>query len=133
MRAHTVWIASDGSRWDDQNQAIARDCLDAAVGAIEATLPTPPDDSHKRIALDPDTFKAAKVAVVELCRAAYPNEEVFRRDPLEIEPFSYAGRFLSEVGGPLSRIWHRFMCSSDGWMYEQPYFALNPEKFSDVA
>jgi len=127
--AKTVWIASDGSQWDNENAAISRDNLDVGVQAIEAMLPERPTDSDVRVALDPQVFNAARRAVVELCRAKYPTERVFRNDPDEIHPSSFAGRFLGEVGGPLNRIWSRFMCYSDGWMYEQPFFARNPEHF----
>jgi hypothetical protein len=61
--------------------------------------------------------------------AQYPSEAIFAHDAMEIHPFSYAGRFLDDAGGPLRRVWSRFMCHHDGWMYEQPYFALNPDKF----
>lgn len=130
MKATTVFIATDGSQWESENAAIARDNLDAGVAAIEATLPEPPSDSDKRIAVDPEKLKAAKIAVVELCRAMYPTQPIFQHDPMEIHPFSYAGRFLDDVGGPLRRVWYRFMCERDGWMYQQPYFALNPDKWT---
>jgi hypothetical protein len=128
-KAHTVYIATDGSQWDNENQAIVRDTLDAAVAAIEATLPPLPRDPHARVAVDVEAFKAAKTAVVELCRALYPREAVFQHDPMEIHPFSYAGRLLNEAGGPLDRVWRMFMCYRDGWLYEQPYYASNPEKW----
>ena len=125
----TVYVACDGSRWDTENKAITRDNIDAAVAAIEATLPARPTDSHDRVAVDPETFKAAKVAAVELCRAAFQKEPIFQHDPMEIHPFSYAGRFLDDVGGPLRRVWGLFMCHRDGWLYEQPFFALHPDQF----
>jgi hypothetical protein len=131
MKAVTVFVASDGSRWDSEAEAVARDVLDAAVRDVEQRLPTPPSDSGERIAVDPEVFRAAKTAVVELCRAEYPNEAVFQHDPMDIHPFSFAGRLLDDVGGPLRRIWWRFMCYRDGWMYQQPYFALNPDKFQE--
>jgi hypothetical protein len=127
--AATVYIASDGSRWDSEEDAAKRDALDAEVRAIEATIPKPPSGSKNRVAVDPAAFKAAKIAVIELCRREYPKEPVFKHDPMEIHPMSFAGRFLSDNGGPLNRIWWRFCCHRDGWMYEQPYFALNPDRF----
>jgi hypothetical protein len=127
--AKTKYVASDGSEWDDENRAIARDNLDNAVRAVEATLPEPPTDSGVRLAVDPDVFKRAKTEVVELCRIMFPNEAIFQHDPMDIHPFSYAGRFLDDVGGPLRRVWYRFMCYRDGWMYQQPFYALNPHEF----
>lgn len=127
--AQTVYIATDGTRWDIEADARKRDALDAEVKAIEATLPSPPRSSYERIAVDPDAFRAAKMAVVGLCRRECPTWDIFNNNPMEIHPFSFAGRLLDEVGGPLRRVWHLFMCHRDGWMYEQPYFALNPDKW----
>jgi hypothetical protein len=128
--AVTKYIAADGTQWDDESLAMKRDQLDAEVRAIEATLPKPPNNPDDRLAVDPDVFKAAKTAVVELCRREYPREAIFQHDPMEIHPFSFAGRLLDDVGGPLRRVWWRFMCYRDGWMHEQPYWAQNPGKFT---
>lgn len=128
--AVTKFIATDGTQWNNEADALRRDALDAEVRAIEATLPEPPKDSDVRLPVDPDVFKAAKTAVVELCRREFPREAIFQHDPMEIHPFSFAGRFLDDNNGPLRRIWSRFMCHSNGWMYEQPYFANNPGKFT---
>jgi hypothetical protein len=127
--AKTVWIATDGSQWDTTNEALVRDALDAAVRLIESTIPETPNESGIRVAVDASAMRAAKRAVVELCRATYPGENVFRHDPEAIHPRSYAGRFLDEVGGPLRRVWFRFLCYRDGWIYEQPFFAINPQEF----
>lgn len=129
----TVYEATDGTRWDNEADAVKRDRLDAEVRAIEATIPAPPSGSHNRVAVDPAAFKAAKTAVVELCRRELPTCDIFKNDPMEIHPMSFAGRLLDETGGPLRRIWFRFMCHRDGWMYEQPYFALNPDKWEPEA
>jgi len=132
-RALTIYVADDGSRWDSAEDAVKRDILDRKVREIEASFPKPPDDSNERIKVGPDTAEA-KRAVVELCRALYPNEAVFKHPPEEIHPFSYAGRFLSEVGGPLNRVWWRFSCiGEDGYMYQQPFYASNPHKFREFA
>ena len=67
--------------------------------------------------------------MIELCRELYPTEPVFQNDPMAIHPMSFAGRFLDDNPSPVGRIWHRFACSADGFMYEQPYYALNPDQF----
>lgn len=62
-----------------------------------------------------------------ICRELYPTEKIFQF--ADVPSFSYAGRFLDEVGGPLRRIWFRFMCMNAEWEYEQPFYALHPEEF----
>jgi hypothetical protein len=127
----SVYVASDGSRWDHPNQAIARDNLDVAVQEIEATFPAPPNDPDVRIAVDPDIISAAKRNVVELCRIMFPHESVFQFEPDLVHPMGYAGRFLSENNcGPLNRVWYRFCCYRDGYLYNQPFYALNPHAFT---
>lgn len=126
-----VWVATDGSLWHKEADARRRDELDAAVRVIEGSLPEPPHDSAQRVAVDPGLMALAKQSIVELCRATYPNECVFQHEAHKIHPFSYAGRFLDGVGGPLRRIWWRFMCYTDGWIYQQPYFAQNPGQFKE--
>ena len=118
--------ASDGTIWSSEADAHRRDLLDATVRAIEAGIPEPPRESRTRIRVSVRAMANAKRQVVELCRRLYPNEAVFKHDASEIHPMSYAGRFLSEVGGPLNRIWYRFACYDAPWLYDQPYFALNP-------
>jgi len=123
------YIADDGSEWTDKAKAAKRDALHAEVVAIERTIPEPPNSSDKRIAVDPTVMAKAKSVVIELCRREFPNEPVFKHPADKIHPMSFAGRFLDDTGAPLYRIWHRFMCYADGWMYEQPYFALHPEQW----
>jgi hypothetical protein len=127
MKALTIYVATDGSRWDDPVKCAERDVLDARVKAIEATIPAVPSSGH--VVVDEAAMLAAKRAVVDICRELFPKQTVFRHDAAEIHPFSFAGRFLSEVGGPLNRIWFRFSCCNGPLMYEQPYYALNPEKY----
>ena len=130
--AKTVYVASDGSQWDSENRAIERDNLDLAVQAIEAMFPAPPSSSDERVAVDPAVMAEAKRLVVELCRAAYPSEPVFQHEPSEIHVQSYAGRFLSDVGGPLGRVWWKLSVYRDGFLYSQPFYVINPHQFTGV-
>lgn len=130
MRAITVYEATDGTRWDSNTDCITRDTIDAAVRDIEATIPRVP--ARGRVVADIAAMQAAKIRTVQLCRELWPNEAVFKHPPLEIHPQSYAGRFLSEVGGPLNRLWFVFSCWDGKWVYEQPYYAAHPSEFKEA-
>jgi len=129
MRIVQKFRASDGSEWDDPIKAAKRETLDLAVRDIEGTL-NPPPRPGTRHEVDAAAWTKAKTAVVELCRQEFPCESAFKANAASIHPFSFAGRMLSDVGGPLYRIWCRFMCvGGDHYEYDQPFFANHPEKF----
>lgn len=127
MEVILKYRATDGTEWTTADDACRRDHLDAEVRALEARLG--PRVQHGRRPVDILAVAAVKAEVVNLCRLAFPTEPVFRYSPQEIDPFSYAGRLLSEVRGPLNRIWCRFSCMNGDWEYEQPFFALHPEEY----
>ena len=131
MKVITLYESTDGSKWKTEAEAIQRDSLDAEVRAIEAQLPERPK-SGQRIAVSIAVVNDCKRAVIELCRREFPNEPVFKHPPEKIHQMSFAGRFLDDVTGPLDRVWRWFCCEKDGWLYEQPYFALNPDKFEEA-
>lgn len=130
MKEVRLFESTDGSRWPTEAKAMERDTLDAKVREWEALIPEPPKHSYERVDAG-DHFMAVKEAVVALCRELYPTVEVFKHDAKDIHPMSFAGRFLDDTGGPLNRIWHRFMCQHGGFIYEQPYFALNTHKWHE--
>ncbi len=127
MEAILKYRATDGSEWTTQQECVTRDQLDAQVRALETEIGPGVDRGRRKI--DPVLVARVKADVVALCREKWPNEAVFQHDPAEIHPMSYAGRFLDDAGGPIRRIWWRFACTNGEWEYEQPYFALHPEKF----
>lgn len=130
MEIITLYKSTDGSTYPMMADAINADVLDAEVREIEATIPPKPRESSHRIAWSPDEMLTAKTKVVALCRREYPDEKGFKHDPADIHPMSYAGRFLSDATNcPLYRVWRNFMCYRDGWLYDQPFFALNPGEF----
>jgi hypothetical protein len=126
VRAVTKYVATDGSEWATRGEAEARDWLDARVQAIEARLPARPNVHGARKPVNVELVAQCKTEVVALCREMYPDEGVFSYPAHSIHPMSYAGRFLSETGGPLNRVWYWFCCYADGYVFDQPYFALNP-------
>jgi hypothetical protein len=127
-----VYESTDGSRWDHKYQAMQRDTLNTRVEAIERALPKIPSEG-KRVAVNIELVRAAKREVVQLCREQFPDERIFKHEPSEdIHPLSYAGRFLDYVGGPLDRVWRWFAFERDGWLYSQPFYAMNPDKFEEA-
>lgn len=130
MKVLTIYEADDGTRFDKAEDAYRRDKLHAEVRAIEETLPPRPDASDERVEVASSIVWAAKSATVHLCRREYPTQKVFQYPPEQIHPHSFAGRFLDDQRNPLTRIWYWFQCERDGWLYNQPFFALNPDKFT---
>ncbi len=130
MKVVTKYVATDGSEWNEKASCEMRDELDAQVRALESRLPAKPE-CGKRSRIDPAAVAKVKEYVVLLCRQLWPNESVFKHAPADIHPMSYAGRFLDDARGPISRIWYRFSCMNGEWEYDQPFYALNPEKFTE--
>lgn len=127
MKAVLKYVSTDGAEWDTAEEATARDLLDGIVRDLEALLQPHPDGPGERVRQP--RADGVKQAVVVICRQLYPSQSIFREEI--VHPMSYAGRFLSDVGGPLGRIWWRFCCMHEGWEYQQPYYALNPDKFKE--
>lgn len=128
MKAVIRYIAADGSEWLTEDKALERDALSARCQALHDRLG--PVVKRGRRQVDPANVAAVKRDTVQLCRVVHPNEAVFQHPAADIHPMSYAGRFLNEVGGPLDKLWYRFCCINGEWEYEQPFFAINPDKFN---
>lgn len=127
METITKYRATDGSEWASAADCAGRDLLDLKVKTLEQELG--PGVSRGRRKVDPALVAKVKADVVAICREKWPNEAIFKYEAAKIHPMSYAGRFLSEVGGPLNRLWYRFSCINGEWEYEQPFYAINPDKF----
>lgn len=138
MRAVTLYEANDGSRWNTTQDALRRDLMTVRVETIMMTLPKIPTNSDERIAVPKSDVLRAKTAVVAICRQEHPGESAFHHAPADIHSFGYAGRFLSEASGPaakpLNSAWTWFMCydASTGFLYNQPFFANNPDQWTGV-
>ena len=129
MKSITKYVANDGSEWTTREDAEKHDALDAQVRDLERQLGPRIERSGERRRIDTAVWAEVKRRVVDLCREHYPNEAIFKHDAAEIHPMSFAGRLLSDGGGPLNRIWSRFCCSDGTWEYEQPYYAINAGAF----
>jgi hypothetical protein len=123
MIAKTVSISTDGSQWD-------RDALDSYVKRLEAKLPKRPDSPGRRVAVGVELRNEVWAAVVALARDCHPGWDQFKNPPENIHPMSICGRVIDDGSClPVQRIWNWFSCERDGWLYQQPFFALNPDKF----
>ena len=129
MRAITKFVSIDGAEFDTQRAAEDRDALVLRCREIAAMIGPHPYRSGERVKHPKlDEYRAA---VVGLYRDLFPRAAIFQQPAKEIHPFSFAGRFLYDCAPrPVSDLWHRLMCvGDDGYEYEQPFFALNPDKF----
>ncbi len=127
------WTARDGSEWATDTEADKRDELLDVCDDWTQRLGKPVSECHERTHVDRNEWRDVKAEFVAYMREKYPTEKVWQHDAEKIHPMSYAGRMLDDVGGPLNRVWHRFMCESDGYEYQQPFYALNPGEWEKAA
>lgn len=134
MKAVTIYEASDGQRFNDPEKCQQYEVLIVSVAAAMAPLGKSPDLGHGcSVQHDRMACLSAKRGLVELARTLYPPEKwpVFQHDADEIHPWGGAGRVLTD-GAPecLSMAWNRLMrINWDNYReYDQPYFAMNPDK-----
>lgn len=131
VEAITKYRAGDGSEWDTADDAEKRDRLNSEVASIEAMLGAGINSPDRRRQHNASVLSGAKQMTVLLCRREFPDQSVFQHEPSEIHPMSFAGRFLDDNGGPLRRVWWRFQCiDEEGREYEQPYYAINPHRWT---
>ena len=131
MKAITLYQAVDGSNWQTEAEALARDSLCSHVDAAMALLKPRPKDSgfdngKSFVQQESGQALAAKQRIVDLAYAI-TDHAVFANIAEEIHPHSVAGRILSDIGGPLNTAWWRFACM-DVRLREwgQPYFVNHP-------
>lgn len=127
-----MWVADDGTRFIDKDlcalyESFCRRCDDAM-----STLGERPQLGHGEwYQHDRRDVATAKTRLVLLARDEWPNESVWQHKPEDIHPMGIAGRIASEGSNPrFSNAWGRLMCINfDNFReYDQPYFALNPDK-----
>jgi hypothetical protein len=133
MKAVTVYEAADGSRWNTPDACMRRD--QDILEVAKAMLPLGQErslESHEYIQRSGAVCLQVKRDLIEIAKKSYPPKDypVFQNDPDAIHPWSNAGRVISDTDGPLSTAWRRLMLIN--WEnfreYQQPYFALNPDK-----
>lgn len=131
MRIITKYEANDGALFDEPAKAGQRDALISRCNVINLMLPEPPERSSQRVLHDKKALIEFRRAVVMLCREMFPKDTCFQHPPQDIHPLSYyAGRLVSEAGPAcLNRLWYRLCCMDGGYEYQQPFYAINPDKF----
>lgn len=137
VEAIIKYKASDGSMWGGEEGALEREKLIETIDAIMAPMGPTPDldrnyvsDGAEYVQHEPEAVIGCKVEIVRLCAERFPDQPIFKyQPPSAIHPFSFAGRFLDDVGGPLNGAWNRFMCTDErGREWQQPYLANNTPK-----
>jgi hypothetical protein len=137
MRPMTIYVADDGSRWDDAEKAQQRDMLHAACQEILLMMPPRPGTVDGYIQHDRETVMRVKLRTLQLAQRELDpcNRTAWFKD-LDKVSMSAGGlmaRIISEAGGPLNKVWWRLNCI-DAHMreWEQPYFALHPSEGKQV-
>lgn len=128
MKQITKYQANDGSEWNDESKAIAREELIRIVDAAMAPLGSVPADVESGkgwLQHNLETVNVAKDRILDICREQGMSEyPAFKCRGRDCHPQSIIGRILSEVGGPLWNAWHRFgKIDTLGREHQQPYFA----------
>jgi hypothetical protein len=128
MRPVTRYQADDGAEFYTAEQATDHDALVARIAAINTMLKRPRLSHGTYYQHDHADYWAWRRAVVELVREHHPD--TLKDTPAEqFSPWGYVGRFLSDAGGPLNRLWARLMCTTDDAReYDQPYFTRHPHE-----
>ena len=131
-KALIKYQAADGCLFDDQESAERRDKLCARLRELEDFLGPRVNGANLRRKHSPQTLRTFRERLVNICRELFPTEAVFKHDAQEIHPMSFAGRFIDDAGPRvLGMTWQRLACiDADGFEYEQPFFALNPDKWA---
>jgi hypothetical protein len=134
MQTITKYKAEDGALFDTAMDAERRDVLVRRCQEIDALLPSVDVGYNERFTHSPVALDHYRTALIELCRELYPDQEIFKHPAASIHPMSFAGRFLDDVAPQCVRVlWFRLACINDVFEYEQPYFALNPDKWTSKA
>lgn len=136
MKQVMVFQAPDGARFDDPDKCREHEALLAEVEAAVAPLgPDRPVHGAVYRQRDRAACLQAKRNLLAIVRrkfspATFP---VLQHPDDDIHPMSSVGRIIDDTGGPLCKAWNRLMrINWDNFReYEQPYFALNPDKATE--
>lgn len=132
----TFWVASDGSRHKTEEACLAREQLLRDIEAAMQPMGTRTNlDSHMFIQHTKETLFQVRRNLLKLIRPLCDWESLKNCPDDDVHPSGGVGRFLDDVGGPLSYAWWRLRCSNfdSGREYEQPFFALNEHEFTPKA
>jgi hypothetical protein len=135
MIAVHEYQATDGTRFKSEEACRKYEAICGLVAGIMGNLKPRPDymPHGSWIQQSPNVCRGTKRSLIDIARTLWDAETypVLAHDADEIHPMSGLGRIIDD-GGPryLQRAWQRMICID--WNtyreYEQPFFALNPEK-----
>ena len=145
MEQITKWKANDGSEWDSQEKCIARGRMIEDVDRAMAVLKPHPTDLNWEgyVQHDQKTLLECKRALFKISN----QEGVLKwwidkqkvehgkteKDLIESCHPSHFCRMLDGGNRPLDRGYSRLCCIDENLReWNQPFFALNPEKGKDL-
>lgn len=133
MERMTIYVAKDGSRWDDERQAVRREALIDACVDIGSMLPPRPElfgNFDGFIQHDPATVAEVKRRLLAIAKREIVGDKTgtwFDEPTHLIHPRGVVGRVISESDGPIYRLWYRLMCMDDeSREWDLPYHAIHP-------
>lgn len=130
MKERTVFVTDDGREFQSRSQAEKHQKLLERLQQIETLPPRRRDIAHGKWIQHPvEQYRKWRMALVKMTKEYFPDTYP-DADPMEIHPHSYMGRVVDDSGpDPLRKQWQRLACTTDdGREFDQPYFALNPDK-----
>lgn len=124
-----LFVTDDGREFHDREDAKKHDALLKKIQQIQTLPPRRNIPSGKWIQHPIEQYRKWRIALVKLTMEYLPRLHT-DVDPMKIHPFSSMGRCVNDSGLELLRNeWGRLQCTSDdGREYEQPYYALHPDK-----
>lgn len=128
----TRYTARDGAVFYDPRKADEYERELDQIEPIMSRLPANEVPGGKYIQHDPATLRSIKADLFKLVvrkhGESFPEWKKWKAD--EVHPLSIVGRVLDDCGGPLSHAWSKLARFNFnlGREYEQPYFAMNPDK-----
>lgn len=141
MKVITVYVASDGTRWDRREDAEKRDRLVEWVEEIMRPIGNRPDGmgfsnggyfvQHK---IDTLTIVRIQlfVATKSVLGKTIAEHEAAGEKAMDFHP-SWFMRMLDGCDSPIADAWNRFWCiDENGREWGQPYYAKHPEESAAI-
>jgi hypothetical protein len=142
VKARTIYVADDRTRFDDEDECREYDKDIARIADVMAPLGPVPDDPGCHFANDgdyiqhdPAVVRAVKAALIEAGEKQlgwwYDKQRDMHgitREKLLDVGYDWFSRFLDGSHPALERAWHRLGCiDAMGREFGQPYYARNPK------
>ena len=132
MKTKTIYVASDGARFDSEDEARGYEDLLAAVGRIMGKLNPAPDSldfGNGKFAIDQDLWVVVGVREDLRVLTARFAPESLKRHVAEGSSVDGCAFVASNIGGPageaLNAAWFRLQCIRGDKEYGQPYYAAH--------